>query len=106
MKRLAIGSVAIHEAFGGEGPKSVAVQQAGITEKSSPEALRADFLTKISALGLSRPTEDNILRLFDRYGFDNSFSRLAVMDCLSLERSGATTFMREYNVAKKSGIII
>ena len=93
MKRLAIGSVAIHEAFGGEGPKSVAVQEIAGTKKSSLETLRADFLKKISALGLTRPTEDNILRLFDRYGFDNSFSRLAVMDCLSLERSGTTTFM-------------
>lgn len=71
----------------------MAMQQVERTKKSSPEALRADFLQKISALGLTRPTEDNILRLFDRYGFDNSFSRFAVMDCLSLERSGATTFM-------------
>ena len=52
----------IHEAFGGEGPKSVAVQEIAGTKKSSLETLRADFLKKISALGLTRPTEDNILR--------------------------------------------
>lgn len=83
----------IHEAFAEGEPKSVDEQRGEGTEKSAPKALRADFLKKISALGLTRPTEDNISRLFDRYGFDKSFSRLAVMDCLSLERSGATTFM-------------
>ena len=83
----------IHDAFAEDGPKSERVYGAEGTKKASLEASKADFLKKISALGLTRPTEDNILRMFDRFGFDHSFSRLAVMDCLSLERSGATSFM-------------
>ena len=64
-----------------------------VVEKVDFESKKVAFHNKIDTIGLSRPTYRNIETLFDKFGFDDNFTRLDVRNILSLERSGASKLL-------------
>ena len=64
-----------------------------VAEKVDFKSKKVDFQHKIGTIGLSRPTYRNIETLFDKFGFDDNFTRLDVRNILSLERSGASKLL-------------
>lgn len=58
-------------------------------EKVAFEAKKAAFERSISELKLNKPTKDNILSLFESFGYDVPFSRADVIGLCGLAPSSA-----------------
>ena len=60
-----------------------------VQEKVAFEAKKAAFERSISELKLNKPTKDNILSLFESFGYDVPFSRADVIELCGLAPSSA-----------------
>lgn len=67
------------------GEEKVALKQ----EKVAFEAKKVAFERSISELKLNKPTKDNILSLFESFGYDVPFSRADVIELCGLAPSSA-----------------
>ncbi len=70
---------------GAVGEEKVVLEQ----EKVAFEAKKAAFERSISELKLNKPTKDNILSLFESFGYDVPFSRADVIELCGLAPSSA-----------------
>lgn len=70
---------------GAVGEEKVALEQ----EKVAFEAKKVAFERSISELKLNKPTKDNILSLFESFGYDVPFSRADVIELCGLAPSSA-----------------
>ena len=71
--------------IGAVGEEKVALEQ----EKVAFEAKKVAFEHSISELKLNKPTKDNILSLFENFGYDVPFSRADVIELCGLAPSSA-----------------
>ena len=71
--------------IGAVGEEKVALEQ----EKVAFEAKKVAFEHSISELKLNKPTKDNILSLFENFGYDVPFSRADVIELCGLATSSA-----------------
>ena len=71
--------------IGAVGEEKVALEQ----EKVAFEAKKVAFERSISELKLNKPTKDNILSLFESFGYDVPFSRADVIELCGLAPSSA-----------------
>ena len=71
--------------IGAVGEEKVALEQ----EKVAFEAKKVAFEHSVSELKLNKPTKDNILSLFENFGYDVPFSRADVIELCGLAPSSA-----------------
>lgn len=64
-------------------------------EKVAFEAKKVAFERSISGLKINKPTKDNILSLFERFGYDIPFSRADVIELCNLAPSSAGKMLRK-----------
>lgn len=72
-------------------------------QKTGLHAKKQDFKVLIISMSFSKPTEENILKLFEEYGFNSSFSRSDVMSVTDLTASPASELIKKM---KRAGLIV
>ena len=78
--------------IGAVGEEKVALEQEKVAfeaKKVAFEAKKVAFEHSISELKLNKPTKDNILSLFENFGYDVPFSRADVIELCGLAPSSA-----------------
>lgn len=78
-------------------------KQAFKTKNRSPKMKKQAFMDMLAGLELSTPTKENMLDLFQSFGFNVAFSRLDVMHVTGITASPATELMRKM---KKAELIV
>ena len=81
------------------GEEKVVLEQ----EKVAFEAKKVAFERSISELKLNKPTKDNILSLFESFGYDVPFTRADVIELCNLAPSSAGKMLSKI---KELGLII
>ena len=71
-----------------------------IAEKTDLIVLKKDFIKKIEVCGYTNHTTNNILKIFDEYGFDNDFDRTDVMAITGITKTPATNLIRKMKESK------
>ena len=75
-------------------------KQAFNDEKTGLQDKKQAFESLVAGLGVSVPTRENILKLFQYFGFDTSFARAEVMQVVGITATPATELMRKMKEAK------
>ena len=78
-------------------------KQASKGEKTGLQDEKQAFIDMLAGLELSTPTKENMLDLFQSFGFNVAFSRLDVMHVTGITASPATELMRKM---KKAELIV
>ena len=74
-------------------------KQAFDSEKTGPQIKKQAFESLLAGLGTSAPTKENILKLFQHFGFDTVFARTDVMRVAGITATPATELMRKMKAA-------
>ncbi|MCG4527636.1 putative DNA binding domain-containing protein [Intestinimonas massiliensis] len=74
--------------------------QAFDDEKTGLQDKKQAFESLLAGLGVSAPTRENMLKLFQRFGFDIPFARADVMQVTGITATPATELMRKMKEAK------
>ncbi|MBQ7883791.1 MAG: putative DNA binding domain-containing protein [Phascolarctobacterium sp.] len=75
-------------------------KQAFDNEKTGLQIKKQAFESLLAGLGASAPTKENILKLFQHFGFDTVFARADVMQVIGITSTPATELMRKMKDAK------
>ena len=75
-------------------------KQAFDDEKTGLQDKKQAFESLLAGLGVSVPTRENMLKLFQRFGFDGAFARADVMQVTGITATPATELMRKMKEAK------
>lgn len=86
--------------IGAVGEEKVALEQ----EKVAFEAKKVAFEHSISELKLNKPTKDNILSLFENFGYDVPFSRADVIELCGLAPSSAISPKKVHKTKLKNNV--
>ncbi len=78
-------------------------KQAFDDEKTGLQNKKQAFESRLADLDVSTPTKNNILKLFQYFGFDTAFARADVMRVTELTATPATDLMRKM---KDAGLIV
>lgn len=74
-------------------------KQAFDSEKTGLQIKKQAFESLLAGLGTSAPTKENILKLFQHFGFDTVFARADVMRVTGITATPATELMRKMKAA-------
>ncbi len=74
-------------------------KQAFDSEKTGLQIKKQAFESLLAGLGTSAPTKENILKLFQHFGFDTVFARTDVMRVAGITATPATELMRKMKAA-------
>ena len=74
-------------------------KQAFDSEKTGLQIKKQAFESLLADLGTSTPTKENILKLFQHFGFDTIFARADVMRVAGITATPATELMRKMKAA-------
>ena len=72
-------------------------------EKTGLQDKKQAFEGLLAGLGMTTPTKENILKLFQHFGFDTVFARADVMQVTGITATPATELMRKMKEAKLIG---
>ena len=75
-------------------------KQAFDDEKTGLQDKKQAFESLLAGLGVSVPTRENMLKLFQRFGFDGAFARADVMQVTGITATPATELMRKMKETK------
>ncbi len=75
-------------------------KQAFNDKKTGLQDKKQAFESLLAGLGVSVPTRENMLKLFQSFGFDTSFARADVMQVIGITATPATELMRKMKEAK------
>ncbi|MGM9608484.1 MAG: ATP-binding protein [Oscillospiraceae bacterium] len=75
-------------------------KQAFDDKKTGLQDKKQAFESLLAGLGVSAPTRENMLKLFQRFGFDSAFARADVMQVAGITATPATELMRKMKEAK------
>lgn len=75
-------------------------EQASIDEKTGLQEKKQAFESLLAGLGVSTPTRENMLKLFQYFGFDIAFARADVMRVIGITATPATELMRKMKGSK------
>ena len=75
-------------------------KQAFDDKKTGLQGKKQAFESLLAGLGVSAPTRENMLKLFQRFGFDSAFARADVMQVTGITATPATELMRKMKESK------
>ena len=75
-------------------------KQAFDDKKTGLQDKKQAFESLLAGLGVSAPTREHMLKLFQRFGFDSAFARADVMQVAGITATPATELMRKMKEAK------